>query len=80
MKEITMQDVRKLRKEFDVYTQTAEQHMFPIIFAADMMMRATMRQYQEKGITDQKDARAMFRSVLRIMGRDFEDYKEEASC
>ena len=77
MKEITIQDCDNLRERFDEYTKTAEQHEFPILFIVDMRLRNTLNHYHKLGsIEDQKEARAMFRSVLKVIGEDFSEYEE----
>lgn len=77
MKEITLEDVRELRRRFDAYTETAEPQEFPLLLMIDIKFTATLKQYEETGvIDDQKEARAMFRVVLRIIGGDPSEYAE----
>ena len=74
MREITMQDVRELREKFENYTKTAEQHEFPMLLFADIKFQNTIDEYMQNGITDQADANAMFRVILRLIGEDFSEY------
>lgn len=75
MKEITLDDVKELRKKFDAYTETAEQHEFPMLAIIDDKMQETMMRYEEAGeVTNQEDARAMFRVVSRIIGESPREY------
>lgn len=75
IKEITLEDVKNLRKQFEKYTQTAEQCEFPLLVTIDMRMQSTMEAYEKAGkVTDQQDARAMFRVVLQVIGGDYEQY------
>ena len=77
MKEITLEDVRELKKQFDTYTETAEPHEFPFLLLIDIKFIATLKHYEETGIIDdQKEARAMFRVVLMTIGGDPSEYAE----
>ena len=78
MKTITIEDCKELQNKFDSYTDTAEQHEFPILLIVDLKLRHTIEQYEEAGcIDDQEQARAMFRVVLKIIGKDYSEYEEE---
>lgn len=77
MKEITLEDVRELRKQFDAYTETAEPYEFPFLLLIDIKFATTLKQYEETGVIDnQKEARAMFRVVLKTIGGDPSEYAE----
>lgn len=77
-KEITVQDCDELYKQFKQYTETAEQHEFARLAMVNMMLDKTMADIREAGklTIDQREARAMFRTVLMVMGKDFSEYKE----
>lgn len=75
MKEITIKDCIDLKDKFLKYTETAEQHEFPLLLMIHLKLDNTIEQYEREGqITDQVDARAMFRVVLKIIGEDYSDY------
>lgn len=80
MKTITREDTIELRKKFDKYTGTAEQHEFALLFIIDRMMTGTTQECDEnKSWSDpemQKGLRAMFRVVSDIIGLDASEYKE----
>lgn len=79
MKNITIEDCILLKKQFDDYCKYAEQHEFPLLAFIDFKMEDTIEKIQKDGyIKDQKDIRAMFRTVLRIIGKDFSEYQEES--
>lgn len=78
MKAITVQDCEDLKQKFDKYCETAEQHQFPLLLMINLKMDATMEHIKEAGkVENQKDIRAMFRVVLRVIGEDPTEYKEE---
>lgn len=75
--EITVEDCENLYQRFMKYTETAEQHEFPVLAMVNVMLDATMVKIRATGeVWDQKDARAMFRTVLRVIGADFSAYEE----
>lgn len=77
MKEITVQDCVSLQEKFTRYTETAEQHQFPLLFMIDIRLRASVEAVVKTGrVENQKEARAMFRVVLRVIGEDFSEYEE----
>ena len=79
MKTITLEDVKDLRCKFDEFleTQELEQNMFPIILPIDLKFNNTLERYEKiNGIDDQKEARAMFRLIITIMGKDNSEYQE----
>ena len=79
MKIITVEDCRKLRERFLKYCDTAEQHQFPLLATINFKMDNTLKDIEAEGeVKNQKDTRAMFRVVLRVIGEDFSDYKEES--
>ena len=78
MKTITIDDCKELYNEFDRYAENAEQHEFPMLLMVDLKLQHTIEQYEDAGcIENQKEARAMFRVVLKIIGKDYSEYKEE---
>ena len=77
MKEITVQDCVQLREKFLKYCDTAEQHQFPMLTMINVKLDSTLDVIQkENKVTNQKEARAMFRVVLKIIGEDFSEYEE----
>jgi hypothetical protein len=77
-KEITVQDCEELVKKFITYTETAEQHEFPILIIIQTKLYKTMREiHKTNKVTDQKEARAMFRVVLKAIGKDASEYAED---
>lgn len=78
MKTITIEDCKELYNEFNRYADNAEQHEFPRLIMIDLKLQDTIDQYEEAGcIEDQKEARAMFRVVLKIIGKDYSEYEED---
>ena len=76
-KEITFKDLDWLDKKFGEYCKRAEQHEFMLLFVADEKMRDTIEKYKKDKKIPQKEARAMFRTILDIIGEDYSAYKEE---
>ena len=80
MKNITIEDCHELERKFRDYTKIAEQHEFPMLLVVEMNLIHTIDSYEKAGeITDQKNANAMFRVVLRMIGEDCTEYLEENS-
>lgn len=63
------------------YCETAEQHQFPLLLLIDMKLGSSVEQFEKESkngkVTDQKTANAMFRVVLKIMGKDISEYAED---
>lgn len=77
MADITVNDCEKLYAQFTAYTETAEQHEFALLAMVNIMLDATIAQIRACGeVTNQKDTRAMFRVVLRVIGEDYSKYME----
>ena len=77
MKIITIEDCRSLKKKFYQYCETAEQHEFVLLVILQAKLDKTLETIEkERAIKDQKEARAMFRTILRIIGENADDYKE----
>ncbi|MBR5862168.1 MAG: hypothetical protein IKZ08_02450 [Bacteroidales bacterium] len=77
-KVITVQDCTDLYAQFMKYTETAEQHEFPRLAMVHMMLNRTIAHLNAVGtVENQKDARAMFRVVLKTIGKDASEYEEE---
>lgn len=72
---ITMKDCEALYQRFIKYTDTAEQHEFPILAMVHQMLDHTMATWTDP--LDQKEARAMFRVILARIGEDITPYLEE---
>ena len=72
MADITLQHCHELRKEFESYCDTAEQHEFPLLFMVDMKMQNTLKHYESIGsVDDQKEAHSMVRVVSKVIGNDY---------
>ena len=79
-KAITLSDCEELYRQFQRYTETAEQHEFVRLAMINIRLDATMERFRAAGrVLDQKDTRAMFRVVLRAIGEDFSKYEEVES-
>lgn len=77
-KVITVQDCDELYAKFKKYTETAEQHEFVILAMINKKLDMTMIQIHAfNEVPDQKEARAMFRVVLKAIGQDASEYAEE---
>lgn len=77
MADITVSDCEKLYAQFVAYTETAEQHEFALLAVVNIMLDATMAQVRACGeVRNQKDTRAMFRVVLKVIGEDYSKYME----
>ena len=77
MKTITIEDCRNLKNKFERYCETAEQYEFVPLTILQMKLDKTLETIEKDGmIKDQKEARAMFRTILRIIGENADDYKE----
>lgn len=76
MKEITVEDCIKLKEDFDNYTKTAEQYEFAHLAMIQLKLDVDIEKIKNEGVKDQKDTRAMFRVVLRAIGKDFSEYEE----
>ena len=73
MDEITFQDCEALYDKFVAYTQTAEQHEFPRLAMVNIKLDATK---EKRWDIPQKEKRAMFRTVLKVIGEDCSAYEE----
>ena len=77
MRIITIEDCRSLKKKFYQYCETAEQHEFVLLVILQAKLDKTLETIEkERAIKDQKEVRAMFRTILRIIGENADDYKE----
>lgn len=72
-KGITLADCQKLYNKFLTYTETAEQHEFPILAQIQLMMEASLKKWQDP--LDQSEAAAMFRVVKKVTGITMEENK-----
>lgn len=78
MKQVTVADCLELRKLFEKYCETAEQHEFITLALIQSRMDKYISRLQQVGnIENQNEANAMFRVVLGAIGKDFSDYEEE---
>lgn len=77
VKEITVQDCLDLKEKFTKYCDTAEQYQFPMLAMVNIRLDATLEHIEKVNMVEnQKEARAMFRVVLRVIGEDFSEYEE----
>ena len=77
MKIITIEDCRNLKNKFERYCETAEQHEFVLLTILHMKLDKTLETIEKDGaIKDQEEARAMFRTILLIIGENADDYKK----
>ena len=77
MKIITIEDCRSLKKKFYQYCETAEQHEFVLLTILQMKLDKTLETIEKDGmVKDQKEARAMFRTILLVVGENADDYAE----
>lgn len=81
MKEVTMEDINQLVKDFEEYTKTAEVHEYPILALFDFNFQRTLKQLnsdmKDEVLSDQRNMRAMMRCGLRVMHKDFSEYVED---
>lgn len=77
MKEITIEDCFELKDKFDRYTKTAQQKEFAMLAFINFNLDDTLNHFKTIGKVDnQKEARAMFRCVLKVIGEDISEYSE----
>lgn len=77
MKNITLDDCKELVEKFNNYTETIEQHQFAAFAFIQTRLALTLEHYAQVGKVDnQKEANAMFRVVLMMIGEDASVYKE----
>ena len=77
MKTITIEDCRNLKNKFERYCETAEQYEFVLLVILQTKLDKTLETIEKDGeIKDQKEIRAMFRTILRIIGENGDDYAE----
>ena len=77
MKTITIEDCRNLKNKFEQYCETAEQWEFVPLTILQMKLDKTLEAIEKDGmIKDQKEARAMFQTILLVIGENADDYKE----
>ena len=72
-KQIALSDCQELYNKFIEYTETAEQHEFPILAQIQIMMEASLKKWQDP--LDQSEAAAMFRVVKKVTGITMEENK-----
>lgn len=70
---ITLSDCQNLYNKFIEYTETAEQHEFPILAQIQLMMEASLKKWQDP--LNQTEAAAMFRVVKKVTGITMEENK-----
>ena len=70
---IALSDCQELYNKFIEYTETADQHDFPILAQIQIMMEASLKKWQDP--LDQSEAAAMFRVVKKVTGITMEENK-----
>lgn len=73
VKEIKEQDVIALIEDFKKYCDTAEQHEFVRLAMVNVLINKTQ---PAEIVKDQKEARSMFRVILKTIGKDASEYEE----
>lgn len=77
MPEIKVEDCKKLREEYMEFCNRQEQHAFPMLAAINVRIDVTIKALEEDAnALPQKELRAMFRTILKIMGKDYSEYNE----
>lgn len=72
-RELTEQDLNELIGKFKKYCETAEQHEFARLLMLEMMIS---QHPVNEVIKDQKEARAMYRTIAKTIGVNCSDYEE----
>ena len=72
-KQITLSDCQELYNKFIEYTETAEQHEFPILAQIQILMEVSLKKWQDP--LNQAEAAAMFRVVKKVTGITMEENK-----
>ena len=76
MKTITIEDCRNLKNKFERYCETAEQWEFIPLTILQMKLDKTLETIEKDGmVKDQKEARAMFQTILLVIGENADDYE-----
>ena len=73
MKEVTKRDLVHIIKRFDRYTETVGQHEFITLALCQRLIEHTNL---TQIVKNQKNARAMYRSIAKCIGEDYSDYEE----
>ena len=77
MKTITIEDCRNLKNKFERYCETAEQWEFVLLAILQAKLNKTLATIEKDGmVKDQKEVRAMFQTILMVIGENADDYKE----
>ena len=71
-KNITKEDVLRLREEFVQYTERAEQHEYVKLTMIHIKLDDSIANFDSMG---DKEKNAMFRVVYQIMGKDNSEYE-----
>ena len=74
MKEVTVEALEELIIKFNKYKETAEQHEFSKLYALDNAIKTTDLKII---VSTQSQARAMFRTIAKIIGEDYSNYIED---
>ena len=78
MKSITIEDCRNLKNKFERYCETAEQYEFIPLTILQMKLDKTLETIEKDGmIKDQKEVRAMFQTILLVIGENADNYKKD---
>lgn len=76
---ITNDDIKQLRQDFNNYVKIAEQHQFVVLMMVDIKFEQTEKEIASGEFNieeNQSELRAMFRCILKVMGKDYSEYEE----
>lgn len=74
-KNITKEDVLRLREEFVQYTERAEQHEYVKLTMIHIKLDDSIANFDSMG---DKEKNAMFRVVYQVMGKDNSEYESKS--
>lgn len=73
MKQIEEKDLIDMVEKFNKYTETAEQHEFPLLAMIEFAIQGTNI---TEIVDDQENAKAIYRSIAKVIGKDYSEFKE----
>lgn len=69
---ITKEEVLGLLDDFNKYTETAEQHEFPLLAIIKVKLEQSIEEFPYINIAE---LNCMFRVVYKAIGKDFSEYE-----
>ena len=73
MEIVTEKDLNELIVKFEEYTETAQQYEIPILaYISKNILNTNIKNI----VNNQKEARAMYRAISKVIHNDFSKYKE----